>query len=103
MTPPQKLLLLEDDSSDIELLKKRLAQDWPGWQLVITSTETGFREALAANRFDLIISDYALTGFHGLEALSIARQRCPEVPFIFLSGMLGDDVAVEALKAGATD
>jgi len=103
MTPPQKLLLLEDDSSDIELLKKRLAQAWPGWQLVITSTEAGFREALAANRFDLIISDYALAGFHGLEALSIARQRCPEVPFIFLSGMLGDDVAVEALKAGATD
>jgi PAS domain S-box-containing protein len=103
MKIPHRLLLLEDDKNDIELLKRRLAQDWPDCELVTSATEAGFREALTSGGFDLIISDYMLPGFHGLEALALARERCPNVPFIFLSGVLGDDVAVESLKAGATD
>jgi PAS domain S-box-containing protein len=100
---PNRLLLLEDNTNDVELLKRRLAQDWPACQLVTAATEADFREALVAGGFDLIISDYVLPGYHGLEALTLARERCPQVPFIFLSGVLGDDVAVESLKAGATD
>jgi PAS domain S-box-containing protein len=103
MNIPQKFLLLEDDASDIELLKRRLAQDWPDCRLVTTATEAEFREALATGGFDLIISDYVLPGFQAMKALALARELCPGVPFIFLSGMLGDDVAVESLKAGATD
>src|SRR4051812_7779216 len=77
MTGPHRLLLLEDDPNDIALLKKRLAQDWPACELVSTMNEEGFRGALSAGNFDLIISDYVLPGFHGLEALALARERCP--------------------------
>jgi DNA-binding NtrC family response regulator len=52
---------------------------------------------------DLILADYTLPSFDGLSALRIAQQHSPEVPFIFVSGTLGEDVAIEALKTGATD
>jgi DNA-binding NarL/FixJ family response regulator len=51
----------------------------------------------------LILSDYSLPSFNGLSALKIARERCPEVPFIFVSGALGEELAIELLKQGATD
>jgi PAS domain S-box-containing protein len=103
MISPGRLLVLEDDPNDAELLVRRLTREWPGCELVRTSAEPEFKEALAAGGFDLIISDYLLPGFHGLDALALARDRCPHVPFIFLSGVMGDDVAVESLKSGATD
>jgi PAS domain S-box-containing protein len=103
MIRPRRLLLLEDDKNDADLLARRLAREWPDCELTRTSTEDSFREALAGGGFDLIISDYVLPGFRGLDALALARNQCPEVPFIFLSGLLGDDVAVESLKAGSTD
>ncbi len=53
--------------------------------------------------FDLIFADYTLPSFDGLSALKIARQHSPRVPFIFVSGTLGEEVAIEALKVGATD
>ena len=56
-----------------------------------------------AGRFDLIISDYSLPSFDGLSALSLARELSPETPFIFFSGTIGEEVAVESLKNGATD
>ncbi len=53
--------------------------------------------------FDLILTDYTLPSFDGLSALKIALEKCPDVPFIFVSGTLGEEVAIEALKIGATD
>jgi PAS domain S-box-containing protein len=53
--------------------------------------------------FDLIISDYLIPGFDGLSALAAARQQCPQIPFMFVSGAIQDEMAVECLKAGATD
>ncbi|MEI9962241.1 MAG: PAS domain S-box protein [Limisphaerales bacterium] len=62
-----------------------------------------FEQALDTEIFDLIISDYRLPSFNGLEALALARQKCPQTPFILVSGTIGEHAAIESLKAGATD
>ncbi len=100
---PRRLLLLEDYPDDAELLRRSLAIEWPDCEIVLLSTEGGFRAALQQKGCDLILSDYSLPGFDGLAALAVARQECPEVPFLFVSGAIGDEIAVESLKAGATD
>ena len=98
-----RLLLLEDDSVDAQLLNRHLRKEWPGLQVVLASEERAYLEHLKQGGFDLILSDYSLPGFNGRSALALARQYCPDIPFIFVSGAIGDEVAVECLKAGATD
>ncbi|GJE03079.1 Sensor histidine kinase RcsC [Methylobacterium isbiliense] len=66
-------------------------------------TREAFAAAAGERRHDLILADYVLPTFDGLSALAHARAHCPEVPFVFVSGTLGEEVAVEALKNGATD
>lgn len=66
-------------------------------------TREAFTAAAVERRHDLILADYVLPTFDGLNALAIAREHCPETPFVFVSGTLGEDIAVEALKNGATD
>ena len=67
------------------------------------TTGNDFVAALEANWPDLILSDFNLPGFDGLEALALAQATCPDTPFIFVSGAMGEEVAIEALKRGATD
>src|SRR6185295_9469410 len=66
-------------------------------------TQAAFFASIEQGGFDLILTDYTLPSFDGLSALKIALEKCPDVPFIFVSGTLGEEVAVEALKIGATD
>src|SRR5208337_4934734 len=66
-------------------------------------TESAFLTSLQQGGFDLILADYTLPSFDGLSAFRIAREQRPELPFIFVSGTLGEEVAIEALKIGATD
>src|SRR2546425_7015359 len=103
VTTPRRLLVLEDCLDDAELLRRSLSAEWPECEIVHVSNEAGFRTALEQKGCDLILSDYSLPSFPGLSALALARERCPEVPFLFVSGAIGDGVAVESLKAGATD
>ncbi|HSU56942.1 MAG TPA: response regulator [Candidatus Dormibacteraeota bacterium] len=103
MAAPSRFLALEDDPSDCILLKRRLLAEWPGCEVVEVATEKDFTRVLKRGGIDLIISDYWLPGFHGLDALKLARTLRPDVPVLFFSGVMGDDVAVESLKAGATD
>src|SRR5436309_13506276 len=98
-----RLLLLEDDRIDAELLERSLAAEWPKCEVLRVANEAGFEAALSAGGLDVILSDYVVPGFHGMTALALARERCPQVPFLFVSGAIGDEVAVESLKAGATD
>src|SRR5207245_309019 len=63
----------------------------------------GFRAALEQKVCDLILSDYSVPGYDGPSALALAREQCPDIPFLFVSGRIGDEVAIECLKAGATD
>ncbi len=97
------LLHLEDSPSDAELIALVVRREWPHCQIRHVASGSEYRAALEDGQFDLILSDYTVPGFDGLAALSLARARFPETPFIFLSGTIGEERAVEALKRGATD
>jgi PAS domain S-box-containing protein len=100
---PLKILSLEDDPRDAELIQALLEPEDFDFVLTRASTRAGFVDALDRAEFDLILADYTLPSFDGLSALKMALERCPDVPFIFVSGTLGEEVAIEALKIGATD
>ncbi|MBK3403650.1 response regulator [Methylorubrum populi] len=97
------ILLLEDSDLDSELLTVVLDGAGLTYRLERTMTREAFTAAAVECRHDLILADYVLPTFDGLSALAIAREHCPEIPFVFVSGTLGEDIAVEALKNGATD
>ena len=97
-----QIVLLEDDPSDAELIQLELNRDVPGIAWRHVTSAAGFIEALAATP-DLVLADYSLPGFDGFKALSLLRDAHPDVPFIFVSGSLGEERATEALKRGATD
>ncbi|MFG6415078.1 response regulator [Roseateles sp. DC23W] len=97
------ILLLEDSAFDAELLKASLQTARPDVRLRWVQDEEGFKQALAGQRFDAILSDYQLPDFNGAEALDHARVVAPLTPFIFVSGVIGEENLVELLKRGATD
>ena len=98
-----RILHLEDDGNDAELVRALLEDDGISCQATRVETRDDFEAALAAGGFDLILADFSLPSFDGLSAFQLARERRPDVPFIFVSGTLGEEVAIEALKAGASD
>jgi PAS domain S-box-containing protein len=98
-----RILYLEDDPRDTELVQETLASDGIECQVTRVETEADFIASLEQRAFDLILADYTLPSFDGLSALKIAQQKWPHVPLIFVSGTLGEEVAIEALKIGATD
>src|SRR5256886_577256 len=103
MNSPLRVLHLEDDVRDTELVLATLEGEGIQSELTRVEGEQDFLAALKQGNVDLILADYTLPSFDGLSALRIAQQRAPEVPLIFVSGTLGEDVAIEALKTGATD
>jgi DNA-binding NtrC family response regulator len=98
-----RILILEDDSWDAELAQRLLTGAGLDFIAVIVDTRTSFIEQLAAFRPDIILSDFHLPGFSGEMALEIAQERCPQIPFVIWSGVLGDEAAVGLIKQGATD
>ena len=102
MTTPLHILLLEDDASDAELIQELLAEHI-ACEVARVQTRAEFVAALKDTGVDLILADYKLPSFDGLSALHLARTERSDVPFIFVSGTVGEDVAIEALKIGATD
>jgi signal transduction histidine kinase len=94
---------VEDDPHDAELIQAELEAS--GFRVAIerVMSEASFSAWLREGGFDLILSDYSLPGFDGLSALRIARDLAPDVPFISVSGMLGEEAAVETVRGGATD
>ena len=103
MSSPLRILCLENDLADAELLQDTLETEGIACKLTRVEAECDFRAAVQQGGFDLILADYTLPSFDGLSALRIVRQQLPDVPFIFVSGTLGEEVAIEALKMGATD
>src|SRR6266511_2770871 len=101
--PVLRILHLEDDPADAELIRVKLKAMDIACAIERVETKADFLARLEQQCFDLIISDYTLPGFDGRSALKIARQKCPEVPFIFVSVTIGEEVAVDSLKQGATD
>lgn len=98
-----RILNLEDNTNDSQLNEAMLSARWPQCELMRVDTRGDFISALEQEDIDLIISDYTMPNFNGMEALAISRERRPEVPFLFVSGTIGEDSAIEALKNGATD
>jgi diguanylate cyclase (GGDEF)-like protein len=98
-----RVLLIEDSEPDSELTIRRL--DAAGFKCTYRRVinEQEMRSALKEGLPDLILSDFSLPGFGGMTALAVARVEAPDVPFIFLSGTIGEEVAIEALKCGAID
>ena len=103
MNSPLRILHLEDDVRDTVLLQSTLEAEGTRSELTRVETEQDFISALKSGRFDLILADYTLPAFDGLSALRLAQEHAPAVPFLFVSATLGEDVAIEALKNGATD
>jgi PAS domain S-box-containing protein len=103
MKSPLRILHLEDDPRDTELVQETLASDGIICSVERVESEADFTASLERGGFDLILADYTLPSFDGISALKIALRHRPQVPFIFLSGTLGEEVAIEALKIGATD
>ncbi len=97
------VVCLEDDPLDAELVRHELELLGESLEWHQVSTEDDYRRALSQSSPDLILSDYNLPGFDGLAALAIARELRPSAPFIFVSGALGEEIAIETLKSGATD
>src|SRR5437660_11547575 len=100
---PLRVLLIEDSQSDAELARWRLKQAGYVCTFRCVVNEIEMRAALRAELPNLILSDFSLPGFDGMTALAVARAEAPGVPFIFLSGTIGEERAIEALKCGAID
>ena len=101
--PSLRILLLEDDARDAELIQGLLEADQFVCDVTWVQTRAEFLTALANNELDLILADYRLPSFDGISALKLASSARPDLPFIFVSGTLGEELAIEALKMGATD
>jgi signal transduction histidine kinase len=98
-----RILMLEDDTADAELTRFALEKGGLHFSLERVETRDGYLQQLDQHPPELILSDYSLPGFDGHAALELARERCPETPFIFVTGTMGEEVAIETLKSGATD
>jgi diguanylate cyclase (GGDEF)-like protein/PAS domain S-box-containing protein len=98
-----RILYLEDHSLDMELVQTNLAEGGIPCEITRVEAHEEFVASLENGGFDLILSDYSLPSFDGISALKLAKAIRPEVPFILVSGAIGEERAIEALKGGATD
>jgi sigma-B regulation protein RsbU (phosphoserine phosphatase) len=98
-----RIVYLEDDPLDTELVQAKLAEVGISCEITRVETREQFVDALRDGDFDLMLSDHSIPSFDGLSALKLAKVMCPEVPFILISGAIGEERAIEALKSGATD
>jgi signal transduction histidine kinase/CheY-like chemotaxis protein len=103
VTSPLRILLLEDSVHDAELIQELLESNHLVCEVTRVQTRAEFVAGLADPAIDLILADYKLPSFDGLSALKLALAARPDLPFIFVSGSLGEEVAIEAVKDGATD
>ncbi|MGA8259910.1 MAG: EAL domain-containing protein [Arenicellales bacterium] len=97
------VLFVEDSAVDVELTVIELERDDFAVSWVQVDTEFSLRESLQASRPEIVISDYSMPRFDGVAALRIVREMSPHLPFIFLSGTIGEERAIESIREGATD
>ena len=98
-----KILVVEDSTLDYVLIENELKDSGLTFTLKVVEIEEIFIKELFLFKPDIILSDYSLPVFNGLSALEIRNKNCPETPFIFVSGMIGEEFAIETLVKGATD
>ena len=100
---PLRILHLEDEPNDAELIRQTLARDGLICEVDVATGRDEFLAALERGDPELILSDFSLPGFDGPSALRIVRERTPELPFILVSGTIGEETAIEAMKTGIHD
>src|SRR4029079_192682 len=98
-----RILLAEDVAADADLAARALKRAGMRADWRVVDSEEAFRSALFEFDPQVILSDFLIPGFDGMAALSLARDLCPDTPFLFVSGSLGEDYAIRALKNGAAD
>src|SRR3954466_5709208 len=103
MKPPIRILHLEDDPGDARLIGEQLRKSGLDVAITIAGNREAVEALLPRGAFDLVLSDYHVPRFNGLEALELVRSASLQIPFILVTGALGDERAVELLRSGATD
>ena len=103
MVEDLKILILEDVPFDAELINRELERSGMKFSSRRVEEKKDYLNELNEFKPDIILADHSLPHFDGISALRIAKNKCPDVPFIFVSGKMGEDFAIEALKCGATD
>lgn len=103
MKEPLRILYLEDDPADVDLVQSVLVDEGIACEVVQVETSADFIAVLELGGVDLILADYSLPSFDGISALAIAKKAYSNIPFIVVSGTLGEELAIETLKRGATD
>src|SRR5687768_5569386 len=98
-----RVLILEDSVADAELVKYALRDGGLNFTIRRVDSKTQYLTELDENPPDIILLDYALPDFDGFTALTMAQEKFPDIPFIFVTGTLGEEVVIEMLKSGATD
>jgi len=98
-----KVLHIEDNPYDAELVHQLVMVEWPESVVTVVATEEALTAELLRGGIDVILSDFSLPGFSGMAALELAKRHAPGTPFIFISGVMGEDRAIEAVKSGARD
>ena len=100
---PLHVLIIEDNPSDAGLIERHLRQAGFDLHALRVDTQADLAAALHSNAWQIVLSDYHLPGFSAVEALALVRQHALDMPFIVVSGMIGEDKAVEVMRAGAQD
>src|SRR6185436_24507 len=95
--------MIEDEAHDAELAQHTLRQGGFEFAFKRVDTKDEFLQQLRQFEPNVILSDHGLPAFDGFSALHLAQANCPDVPFIFVTGSLGEEMAINALKSGATD
>ncbi len=98
-----RILHLEDDPADRDLIQDLLNREGFALDITHAASRAEFTRALQQESFDIILSDYSVPAIDGLEALHLAKQLRPEVPFVYVSGSMGEEAAADSIKFGATD
>src|SRR5215216_228847 len=103
MSQPLHVLVIEDSEADTELLLRELRRGGYAAEFQRADSEETMLAALEAKPWDIVIADFVVPGFGGMEALKLLRDRGLETPFLIVSGHIGEDIAVSAMRAGAND
>lgn len=98
-----RILILEDLAADVILINSELRRGGIPFHMKRVETREEFQQEITHDPPDLILSDHGLPSFDGFSAMSIAHARCPDTPFIFVTGSMGEELAIDSLRSGATD
>lgn len=98
-----EILYLEDNLMDEELVRNMILSEYSNCNIISVNTKEDFTQKLIKNKIDIILADYNLQGFNGFTALKIALKINSNIPFIFVTGQMSEDMAKKAIKTGARD